>query len=88
MVVRKFADEQTLGGHALISGRDVLGYAYTVAENGKGLVGDLFVRESFQSVEAENRLLAACVDSLAKMRGVTRIESQISGCVFPIKGRQ
>lgn len=76
-LIRKFADEQTLAGHALISGRDVFGYAYTVAENGKGLVGDLFVREAFQSVEAENRLLAACVDSLAKMRGVTRIESQI-----------
>ncbi len=76
-LVRKFADEQTLGGHALVSGRDVLGYAYTVAESAKGLVGDLFVRESFQSVEAENRLLAACVDSLTKTRGVSRIESQI-----------
>jgi ribosomal protein S18 acetylase RimI-like enzyme len=76
-LVRKFADEQTLGGHALISGREVLGYAYTVAEGSKGLVGDLFVREPYQSEEAENRLLAASVDSLAQLRGITRIEAQI-----------
>jgi ribosomal protein S18 acetylase RimI-like enzyme len=76
-LVRQFADEQTLGGHALILGREVLGYAYTVAENEKGLVGDLFVREQYRTVEMENRLLAACVDSLAKMRAIRRIEAQI-----------
>lgn len=76
-LVRQFADEQTLGGHALVSGREVLGYAYTVAENEKGLVGDLFVRERFRTMEMENRLLAACVDSLAKMRAIQRIEAQI-----------
>jgi ribosomal protein S18 acetylase RimI-like enzyme len=76
-LVRQFADEQTLGGHALVSGREVLGYAYTVADNEKGLIGDLFVREQYRTVERENRLLAACVDSLAKMRGIRRIEAQI-----------
>ena len=76
-LVRQFADEQTLGGFALVAGGEVLGYAYTVAENEKGLIGDLFVREPYRTVERENSLLAACVDSLARMRGIRRIEAQI-----------
>lgn len=76
-LVRQFADEQTLGGFALVGGGEVLGYAYTVAENEKGLIGDLFVREPYRTVERENSLLAACVDSLARMRGIRRIEAQI-----------
>lgn len=76
-LVRQFADEQTLAGHALVSGGEILGYAYTVADNEKGLIGDLFVREQYRTVERENRLLAACVDSLTKMRRIRRIEAQI-----------
>jgi ribosomal protein S18 acetylase RimI-like enzyme len=48
-----------------------------VLEDNKGLIGDLYVREEWRSVEAENRLLEAGLAAILANRSVRRIESQL-----------
>ena len=41
-LVRKFVDLRALNGWALMSEEGVIGYAYYVVEDQKGLIGDVF----------------------------------------------
>src|SRR5882757_10068390 len=51
-LVRRFIHMQALNGFALLSpSRNVSGYSYYVCEEGKGLIGDLFVDRHARSVE-------------------------------------
>src|SRR5215469_10173728 len=56
-LVRRFVHMQALSGYALHRGREILGYSYYVCEEGKGLVGDVYVKREYRSVENENMLL-------------------------------
>lgn len=76
-LVRRFVDVHALNGYALMSRGEVVGYAYYVCEDHKGLVGDLYVREEFRTAAHENRLLAAVVEHLMRARYVRRIEAQL-----------
>jgi len=76
-LVRRFIDLRSLNGFALVEGREALGYAYYVLEEHKGLIGDLFLREGFRTVENENRLLECILDSLMGAAHLARIESQL-----------
>jgi ribosomal protein S18 acetylase RimI-like enzyme len=76
-LVRRFVHMQALTGFALMSGDEPVGYSYYVCEERKGLIGDLYVREKFRTVENENLLLGAVVDALMSMPFVRRIESQL-----------
>jgi ribosomal protein S18 acetylase RimI-like enzyme len=76
-LVRRFVDMRALSGCALLDGRQAVGYAYCVLEEHKGLIGDLFVRDAFRSVENENRLIESVLESMIGTPPVSRIESQL-----------
>lgn len=76
-LVRRFVDMRALTGVALMEGREAVGYAYCVLEEHKGLIGDLYVRDAFGSVENENRLLEYVLESMIGSPEISRIESQL-----------
>ena len=76
-LVRRFVDMQALTGHVLTVQGCVVGYAYFVCEDRKGLIGDLYVMERFASLENEAMLLQAILDDLVKTPFVRRVESQL-----------
>jgi ribosomal protein S18 acetylase RimI-like enzyme len=76
-LVRRFIDLRALNGYGLIDGGEIVGYLYYVVEEGKGLIGDLYVRRAFRTVDRENRLLEAALDAMMAGRSIRRIESQL-----------
>ncbi len=76
-LVRRFTDLRALDGSALISSRGhVIGYCYSITEDGKGLIGDLFLSRDFRTPENECLLLAPVLKHLLSAP-VRRIESQL-----------
>lgn len=76
-LVRRFVDLRALNGCALVEGGEVAGYAYYVLEEHKGLIGDLYVRERWRTVERENRLLEWVLQAISRAPAVRRVESQL-----------
>jgi ribosomal protein S18 acetylase RimI-like enzyme len=76
-LVRRFVEMRALTGYALLDGTRVAGYAYYVVEDGKGLIGDLYVRAGLRTTERENLLLATVLDAVWKTRGASRVEAQL-----------
>jgi ribosomal protein S18 acetylase RimI-like enzyme len=76
-LVRRFLEIQALNGYALLINGYPVGYCYYVAEERKGLIGDLYVLKDYISVENEERLLNAVVEGLMKTPLIRRIESQL-----------
>jgi ribosomal protein S18 acetylase RimI-like enzyme len=76
-LVRRFVDMRALNGFALVDDGEVAGYAYYVLEEHKGLIGDLFVRDAFCSIENERRLLESILGSLTTAPRIVRVESQL-----------
>jgi ribosomal protein S18 acetylase RimI-like enzyme len=76
-LVRRFVDMRALNGFALVDDGEVAGYAYYVLEEHKGLIGDLFVRDAFCSIENESRLLESILGSLTTAPQIVRVESQL-----------
>jgi ribosomal protein S18 acetylase RimI-like enzyme len=76
-LVRRFVDMRALNGSALIESGVVTGYLYYVLEDGKGLIGDLYVRRTQRTVERENSLLDAALSEIMANRHIRRIESQL-----------
>jgi ribosomal protein S18 acetylase RimI-like enzyme len=69
-----------LTGYALVSRADpahILGYSYYVCEDGKGLIGDLYILKQHRTWEWENVLFQASIDAMWQTPGVNRIESQL-----------
>jgi len=76
-LVKRFADMQSLNGRALIHAGRVVGYTYTVTDEDKGLIGDLYIQREFATPAMEDKLLNATVETLYRTAGVRRIESQV-----------
>ena len=76
-LVRRFVNMQSLSGSCLVLHGQPIGYSYHVAEDRKGLIGDLYILEEFSTPENENRLLAATYHGLSQSPGVHRIECQL-----------
>jgi ribosomal protein S18 acetylase RimI-like enzyme len=76
-LVRRFVDLRALNGSALLQNRQVVGYAYFVLEDHKGLIGDLYVRQHARTAESETRLLRAVLDDMMGTPHLARIESQL-----------
>jgi ribosomal protein S18 acetylase RimI-like enzyme len=76
-LVRRFLEMQALNGYALLVNGYPAGYCYFVAEERKGLIGDLYVMKDYLSAENEQRLLNAVVQGLMKTPLIRRIESQL-----------
>jgi ribosomal protein S18 acetylase RimI-like enzyme len=78
-LVRRFIAMRSLMGFAL-PGRGIsapAGYAYYVAEDGKGLVGGLYLSRPHRTEENENLLLTAVLDALWKTPSLHRVEAQL-----------
>lgn len=76
-LVRRFVRMQALGGAALLEGGICRGYCYYVAEERKALIGDLFLSSEWSSVEHEDALLNAVLNSITGSTGAHRIEAQL-----------
>jgi ribosomal protein S18 acetylase RimI-like enzyme len=76
-LVRRFLSLRSLNGFALIANGAVEGYSYYVAEEGKGLIGDFYLRSHFRTYENEKWLLEAILDTMWRIPGLRRIEAQL-----------
>src|SRR5438477_3743016 len=76
-LVRRFVDLRGLSGCALMDGSEAVGYCYYVLEEQKGLIGDLYLRQGFQTPENEELLLRAALDAVISSAQVTRVEAQL-----------
>jgi ribosomal protein S18 acetylase RimI-like enzyme len=76
-LVVKFVNLQSLYGCALLSGHRVAGYAYYIIEDGKGLIGDVYMLREFGHARWENRLIECSLDTMIYAHRVPRIESQL-----------
>ncbi len=76
-LVRQFADMRALTGFALVDRGEVAGYGYSVIEEHKGLIGDLYIRPAWRGGETEARLFRSILDSVIAMPNVRRVESQL-----------
>lgn len=76
-LITRYVGMQSLSGWALVDGPRVAGYSYYVADEHKGLIGDLYLAAGSRTLENETRLLAATVRSLIEKPGVRRIEAQL-----------
>lgn len=84
-LVRRFVHMQALSGFALLHGPRVAGYSYYVCEDGKGLIGDLYLMREYRNVENENALLRAALDAIWRTPGVRRIEAQLMMLSSPLE---
>jgi ribosomal protein S18 acetylase RimI-like enzyme len=79
-LVRRFVQMHALAGYALVLRglpARTIGYSYYVCEEGKGLIGDLYVLKRFRTAENENALFQATLDALWRSPGVHRVEAQL-----------
>ena len=76
-LVRRFAASHMLSGYALLAHGMAAGYCYSVIDNHKGLIGDLYLCRALRDDRAEGLLLEATVRRLMLSHQVTRIESQL-----------
>jgi len=76
-LVRKFVDLRSLSGAALVNSSGVVGYAYSVIEEHKGLIGDLYVRQEYRTPDNEYRLLSHVLEEVVATAFIRRVESQL-----------
>ena len=76
-LVRRFVRMQALTGYALMAGRAAVGYVYSVCEDRKGLIGDLYVMRRYASSQNELYLLEAALKSMRTSPRASRVESQL-----------
>jgi ribosomal protein S18 acetylase RimI-like enzyme len=76
-LVHQFTDMRALQGFALLDRGEVAGYGYSVVEDHKGLIGDLYVRPAWRDGEAEARLFRTLLADLIGTPNVRRVEGQL-----------
>lgn len=76
-LLRRFLHMHSLQGFGLRMGSTLVGYAYYVIEERKGLIGDFYVTKPFSDMPTEMMLLGSIVQSLMLKPGLHRIECQL-----------
>jgi ribosomal protein S18 acetylase RimI-like enzyme len=76
-LLRRFLHMRSLQGYALRMGSTLVGYAYHVLEERKGLIGDFYVTQPFSDPATEMMLLGSTVQGLMLKPGLHRIECQL-----------
>jgi hypothetical protein len=76
-LVRQFTDSKALSGAAILDRGEVIGYGYAVIEGDKAVVGDVYVRPGWRTLELEVRLFSVILDALIGTPGIRRVESQL-----------
>lgn len=84
-LVRRFMGVHSLCGYALPAASGAAGYAYYVSDEGKGLIGGLYVARAHRTVESENALMGAVLESLWRIPGIRRIEAQLMMIASPLR---
>jgi ribosomal protein S18 acetylase RimI-like enzyme len=81
-MILRYLDAKILPGYAAVQGDGrPCGYSFFVYEGGKGVIGDLFVREVLDGNSdrelIEERLLTHVIETLQQSPGVHRVEAQL-----------
>ncbi len=82
-MILRYMDARILPGYAAIERGSIFGYSFFVYEQSKGVIGDLFVRESVRDParsdrrEVEERLLTHVIETLQQSPGIHRVEAQL-----------
>jgi ribosomal protein S18 acetylase RimI-like enzyme len=83
-MILRYMDAKILPGYAAIERGRIFGYSFFVYEQSKGVIGDLFVRESPGDAargperrEVEERLLTHVIETLQQSPGIHRVEAQL-----------
>ena len=83
-MILRYMDAKILPGYAAIERGSIFGYSFFVYEQNKGVIGDLFVRDSErdgtrnpQGREVEERLLTHVIETLQQSPGIHRVEAQL-----------
>jgi ribosomal protein S18 acetylase RimI-like enzyme len=76
-LVRRYVDMRALNGAAALEDEAAAGYVYFVLEDGKALIGDMYVARERRGVELENALLERALFEISAHPGVDRVESQL-----------
>src|SRR5271156_2743673 len=87
-MILRYMDAKILPGYAAIERGSIFGYSFFVYEQNKGVIGDLFVRESVRESardgargsdrhEVEERLLTHVIETLQQSPGIHRVEAQL-----------
>src|SRR5271163_317962 len=81
-MILRYMDAKILPGYAAIERGSIFGYTFFVYEQSKGVIGDLFVRESVRDGgqdrhEVEERLLTHVIETLQQSPGIHRVEAQL-----------
>lgn len=84
-LVRRFMSMKALCGFALPGGAGAAGYAYYVSDEGKGLIGGLYVARAYRTEENENALIGAVLESLWRIPGIRRVEAQLMMLQSPLQ---
>ncbi len=85
-LVRRFVGMRALGGYALPAQDHAAGYAYQVIDEGKGLIGGLYLRQSYRHVENEDALVTAVLGSILGSPA-RRVEAQLLMLSDPLERR-
>jgi ribosomal protein S18 acetylase RimI-like enzyme len=86
-LVRRFVRMRQIGGFGLTAGRVPIGYCYYVCEEGKGLLGDVYVLPEFRTPDLELRLISAGLSAIWSTPGMHRVESQLMMILPETKAR-
>jgi len=83
-MILRYMDAKILPGYAAIDRGSLFGYSFFVYEQSKGVIGDLFVRDSASDSargrdrhEVEERLLTHVIETLQQSPGIHRVEAQL-----------
>ena len=87
-MILRYMDAKILPGYAAIERGSIFGYSFFVYEQSKGVIGDLFVRNSVRDSvrdggrnsgrhEVEERLLTHVIETLQQSPGIHRVEAQL-----------
>ena len=83
-LVRRFVGMKALTGFTLPGEKEAAGYGYYVCEDGKGLIGGLYVGRRYRTEENENTLLTAILDAMWRTPGTRRVEAQLMMLSSPL----
>jgi ribosomal protein S18 acetylase RimI-like enzyme len=83
-MILRYMDSRSLPGYAAIERGSIFGYSFFVYEQSKGIIGDLFVRESASDEGSasgrrtvEETLLTHVIETLQHSPGIRRVEAQL-----------
>jgi ribosomal protein S18 acetylase RimI-like enzyme len=83
-LVRRFVGMRALTGFVLPGSGSAAGYAYYVLDEGKGLIGGLYVSPSYRTEENENALISGVLEAMWRVPGTRRVEAQLMMLSSPL----